>query len=58
MLGRSTRVPDAERALRGPLHKGFYRGHCLAGDDVYEAVMTVEEAIQWAVPTLRLQPLD
>jgi len=39
-------VPDSERTLVGPLHKGFYRGHCLAGDDILEEVMTVEEAIQ------------
>lgn len=44
----STPVPDTERTLDGPLHKGYYRGHCLAGDDVHEAVMTVEEAIKWA----------
>ena len=41
-------VPDSERTLVGPLHKGFYRGHCLAGDDILEAVMTIEEAMQWA----------
>ena len=29
----------------GPLHKGFYRGHCLAGNDLKEAKMTIEEAI-------------
>jgi len=44
----STPVPDTERTLDGPLHKGYYRGHCLAGDDIHEAVMTVEEAIKWA----------
>ena len=32
----SVPVPDSERTLVGPLHKGFYRGHCLAGDDVHE----------------------
>ena len=41
-------VPDSERTLIGPLHRGFYRGHCLAGDDLLESVMTVEEAIEWA----------
>lgn len=44
----SVPVPDTERTLVGPLHKGWYRGHCLAGDDIYEAVMTVPEAKQWA----------
>ena len=44
----SSPVPDSERTLVGPLHKGFYRGHCLAGDDILEKVMTVEEAIKWA----------
>jgi prolyl 4-hydroxylase len=44
----SSPVPDSERTLVGPLHKGFYRGHCLAGDDILEAVMTIEEAMQWA----------
>ena len=32
----------------GPLHEGVYRGHCLAGDDIYEAVMTINEALAWA----------
>jgi len=41
------KVSDSERTLVGPLHKGFYRGHCLAGDDILEEVMTVEEAMQW-----------
>ena len=31
-------VPDSERTLIGPLHRGYYRGHCLAGDDLLEAV--------------------
>ena len=44
----SSPVPDSERTLIGPLHKGFYRGHCLAGDDILEAVMTVAEAIEWS----------
>lgn len=41
-------VPDTERTLMGPLHTGYYRGHCLAGDDILEAVMTIPEAIEWA----------
>ena len=41
-------VPDTERTLVGPLHTGYYRGHCLAGDDLLEAVMTIQEAIEWA----------
>jgi prolyl 4-hydroxylase len=41
-------VPDSMRTLEGPLHKGYYRGHCLAGDDIREAVMTIPEAIAWA----------
>ena len=44
----SAPVPDTQRTLIGPLHKGYYRGHCLAGDDILEAVMTIEEAIEWA----------
>ena len=44
----SVPVPDSERTLVGPLHKGFYRGHCLAGDDVHEEVMTVEQAKEFA----------
>jgi prolyl 4-hydroxylase len=40
----STPVPESEQTLIGPLHEGFYRGCCLAGDDVYEADMTIEEA--------------
>ena len=44
----SAPVPDTERTLMGPLHEGFYRGHCLAGDDILEAVMTIEEAKIWA----------
>ena len=43
-----SQVPDSERTLVGPLHKGYYRGHCLAGDDILEAVMTLEEAIEWS----------
>ena len=41
-------VPDTERTLMGPLHRAYYRGHCLAGDDILEAVMTIPEAIEWA----------
>jgi len=41
-------VPDTERTLDGPLHQGYYRGHCLAGDDIHEAVMSIDEAIKWA----------
>lgn len=44
----SSPVPDTERTLVGPLHKGYYRGHCLAGDDILEDVMTIPEAIEWA----------
>ena len=44
----SAPVPDTERTLVGPLHVGYYRGHCLAGDDILEAVMTIPEAIEWA----------
>ena len=32
----------------GPLHTGYYTGYSLAGDDLMEAVMTVEEAIAWS----------
>ena len=28
--------------------KGYHRGHCLAGDDIHVAVMTLEEAIEWS----------
>eukprot|EP00966_Prymnesium_polylepis_P071044 1650231-Prymnesium_polylepis.1 len=41
-------VPLVEQTLIGPLHEGVYRGHCLAGDDVHEAVMTVDDALAWA----------
>ena len=37
-----------EQILTGPLHEGIYRGHCLAGDDVFAASMTFEEAKAWA----------
>lgn len=41
-------VPESEQTLLGPLHAGYYRGCCLAGDDVYEAEMTLTDAIAWA----------
>lgn len=41
-------VPLVEQTLVGPLHEGVYRGHCLAGDDIHEAVMTVAQALEWA----------
>ena len=34
--------------MLGPLHEGYYRGHCLSGDDIHEAVMTVPQALAWA----------
>jgi len=45
----SVPVNMAEQTLMGPLHEGMYRGHCLAGDDVHEAVMTFDEAKTWAL---------
>jgi len=42
-------VPLVEQTLVGPLHEGVYRGHCLAGDDIHEAVMTLQEAQEWAL---------
>lgn len=44
----SVPVPETEQALIGPLHEGVYRGHCLAGDDVHQAVMTFEQAKAFA----------
>ena len=44
----SSPVPDSERTVLGPLHAGFYRGHCLAGDDLHEEVLTIDEAKAWA----------
>lgn len=41
-------MTEAEQALIGPLHEGHYRGHCLAGDDVHEGVMTFDEAKAYA----------
>ena len=35
------------QTIDGPLHEGIYAGHCLSGDDLHEAVMTVGEAKQW-----------
>ena len=32
----------------GPLHEGLYRGLCIAGNDVHEAVMTFAEAKAFA----------
>ena len=44
----SVPVPLEEQALIGPFHKGVYSGHCLRGHDLFEAVMTWDEAVQWA----------
>lgn len=41
-------VPESEQTLVGPLHEGFYRGCCLAGDDVLEADMTIPQAKAYA----------
>ena len=43
----SSPVPVTDQMLEGPLHQGLYQGHCLAGDDVAEAVMTVAQAREW-----------
>jgi len=43
----SAPVPESEQTLQGPLHTGYYRGCCLAGDDVHEADMTLEQAREW-----------
>jgi len=45
----SAPVNAEEQTMIGPLHEGLYRGHCLAGDDIHEAIMTFEEARAWAV---------
>ena len=45
---RGHQVPIEEQTLEGPLHEGIYSGHCLAGDDFFQAVMTFEQAQQWA----------
>ena len=44
----STPVPQTEQTLIGPLHEGFYRGCCLAGDDAFEDEMTIPEAMRFA----------
>jgi hypothetical protein len=36
-----------EQTIEGPLHEGTYAGHCLSGDDLHEAVMTLDQAKQW-----------
>ena len=41
-------VSIEEQTLEGPLHEGIYAGHCVAGDDIHEAVMTFDEAKAWA----------
>lgn len=43
----SSPVPIEEQTIEGPLHEGVYAGHCLAGDDVHEAVLTLDEARKW-----------
>ena len=43
----SSPVSLEEQTIEGPLHEGTYAGHCLSGDDVYEAVMTLDQAKQW-----------
>lgn len=40
-------VSSSEQTLIGPLHEGYYRGCSVAGDDVHEADMTLEEARAW-----------
>jgi len=44
----SSPVPIEEQSLTGPLHEGLYRGLCIAGNDIHEAVMTFAEAKAWA----------
>ena len=39
---------EEEQALGGPLHEGTYRGRCLDGDEIHEALMTIEDAKAWA----------
>mmetsp|Transcript_7296 Transcript_7296/g.16015 ORF Transcript_7296/g.16015 Transcript_7296/m.16015 type:complete len:340 (-) Transcript_7296:524-1543(-) len=51
----STPVPIEDQTLEGPLHEGLYRGHCLAGDDIHEAIMTFEQAKQWAAAHLQCE---
>jgi len=43
----SSPVSLEEQTIEGPLHEGIYAGHCLSGDDLYEAVMTITQAKQW-----------
>lgn len=43
----SSPVSLEEQTIDGPLHEGTYAGHCLTGDDVYEAVMTLDQARAW-----------
>ena len=51
----STAVPVEEQSLTGPLHEGLYRGLCIAGHDVHEAIMTFEEAKEYAASDSRVQ---
>jgi len=44
----SSPVPIEEQSLVGPLHQGLYRGLCIAGNDVHEAVMTFAQAKEYA----------
>jgi prolyl 4-hydroxylase len=44
----SSPVPIEEQSLIGPLHEGLYRGLCIAGHDVHEAIMTFAEAKAFA----------
>jgi len=46
-------VTTDEQIMMGPLHEGVYKGHCLAGDNMHEAMMTFAEAREW----LELNPL-
>jgi len=39
----------SDQIITGPLHEGIYRGHCVAGDDLHEDIMTFEEAKLWAL---------
>lgn len=43
----SSPVSLEEQTIEGPLHEGTYAGHCLSGDDLHEAVMTLAQAKQW-----------
>ena len=44
----STPASREQQVLSGPLHKGTYAGMCIAGNDVFEAVMTYQQAVAWA----------